>query len=210
MHFDRNDWAGSFYDLSVDLGRDEGGERLMKAVQAAWRSHILSGPWSTQEDVSYPDRRLSVPSYIPPDDIPVYTATLTLSGGQVVGVVWTVIYGETNSLDFGIPLGMLGRAFPLVYPLDLETNPWLAEVDSALIELAESVYSEVPFDLALIGEEAAGYATVDTLKTSDVEQGGVLISPSVSERLQPTRKPVVTATGLHWYSFIGPHITIGG
>lgn len=211
MGFSRDDWAGSFYDLSIDLGKDEGRDRIVKAVQAVFRSPAVSGPWSSREDVCLPERRLPAPTCIPSDDIPSYTATVTLPAGQVVGVVvCTVICKETSSLDICIPLGMLARVFPLVYPLDLATDHWLAQVDEALIELAEAVHTEVPFDLALIGEEAAGYATVDTLKTSDVERGGVLVSPSISDGLQPARNPTVTAMGLHWYSLIGPHITFGG
>ena len=47
----------------------------------------------------------------------------------------------------------------LDYPLvDRAKNPWLDELDAALLGVADRVYEAMAFDLAFVGEETSGYA----------------------------------------------------
>jgi hypothetical protein len=68
-------------------------------------------------------------------------------------------------------MGMLEQAFDVAYPLDSATNPWIVRVESTLVDIAASIFTEAPFQLGLLGEEASGACSASELTTARCEAG---------------------------------------
>jgi len=84
------------------------------------------------------------------------------------------------------------------YPL--ASNAWIDPLDRLLVEIAEVVYRAVPFDLAVIGEEAAAFEDAGPALTAErLAQGGCLVSPHLVDRLKPARVPETCSSGLLWF-----------
>lgn len=95
---------------------------------------------------------------------------------------------------------MLNLAYPVEYPIVGATNPWIGEFERVLLDLAGAVYQAVPFDLAVIGEEAMAFSVEEQALTAEiVDHGGYLLSPDLASRVKPRRSPEVLPTGLRWF-----------
>ena len=93
---------------------------------------------------------------------------------------------------------MLESMYPVEYPLAY--NAWIDPLDRLLVEIAEMVYRTVPFDLAVIGEEAAAFEDVGPALTAErLAQGGYLVSPRLADQLKPARVPETCRSGLLWF-----------
>jgi hypothetical protein len=109
-------------------------------------------------------------------------------------------------LDLCIPTGMLELEFPNIYTILRDNNHklWLKDIDDVFIRVADEVYRHVPFDLALIGEEASGFGgkaelvSNDAWFLQDVQDGGYLLSPSLFSRLSLILNPISLSSGLLW------------
>ncbi len=127
-----------------------------------------------------------------------------MEAGPIGCQVSIVREDESDWLDLSLPDGMLHQRFPVSYPYEPGRDPWLPSLEKSLVEVADHVAAQVPFDLALLGEDVGtGYigATSPTqeLPTEFIDsRGGVLVSERLWKRLQPADEPVITQSGLLW------------
>jgi hypothetical protein len=200
-------WSGSFYELSLELGPSGDDVLATRALDALWRQPELHGPWRERTAfASAPD-----PALLSPEQVSQF-GVLTLDGNIEVGCTSYLVRveGESDWLDLSIPTGMLELRFPVRYPLDCTTNPWLTEVDRLLGRMAAKIYEVAPFRLGLLGEEASGAGSARELTTADCERGGFLVPELLWRKLAPKREADVIFPGVVYAPFIGPHITYGG
>ena len=200
-------WRGSYYELALELGPYGDDALLRQALEALWRQPELRGPWRERSHFGRdPDQSVAVPG-----NAALY-GCLALDTGECVGCVSHVVRVETESdwLDLSIPTGMLGLRFPVVYPLDLATSPWIATVDRVLVRIAAAIYAAAPFRLGLVGEEASGASSAGEVTAQECERGGFLVPDDLWRRLEPNRKGDRLPPGLVYVPLVGPHITYGG
>lgn len=199
----RENWHGSFVEVAIDLG-PRNDERLLNAFRAAWASSLLDGPLPSPAgdpeavlDSSFLEQETPDPTY--------GTVELPQGDGRLGCEVIAIRDDDSDWLDVAVPTGMLELAYPVEYPLLIETNPWIADVEACLVSIADGIYRAVPYDLATIGEEVSGlfYARSADPKravtAAAVDRGGgFLISPGLWERLRPMAAAETLESGLRW------------
>ena len=165
---DRDNWLGGYYELAIRLGpRSDptAEERLTAAFVALWSDPHLDGCYLE-------GRRRSKQPRVPADSITprnVYGLARLPRGGRVVCAAEVIRESDEDAmgderphdwLDLEFPLGALGRADRRVGAYPFEDEPksleWRAPLDAWLFEVAQRVYSQVPFVGALIGFEVSG------------------------------------------------------
>jgi hypothetical protein len=136
---------------------------------------------------------------IQPDPVPLYGA-LKLPDGREIGCVSHVIRedGGSDWLDLSLPTGMLEHVFPVQYPLAPATNAWLKTLDPILVEVAEWIYEQTAFELAIIGEEASGYVAAADLTNDELSGGGFVVPDRLWRRLNPTVESLALSSGLRF------------
>lgn len=200
-----DNWHGSFYELSLELGPPGDNDRAVSALRAMWDLPELFGPWRGRE--AYGTAPI-VPEL--DNECLSHYGLLSLGNEKRVGCMSFLIRcDDADWLDLSIPTGMLERAFPVTYPLDVETNGWLREVDDLLASVAARVYGRVPFLLGCLGEECSGCRRASELSRADCERGGFLVPAALYERLSPRRSPTPDTQDLNYLPYGGPHITFG-
>lgn len=200
-------WYGSFYEISLELGPVGNDLLALQALRALWSQPEVRGPWRERSDYDSE-----------PDDAAIEIGKVRLYGcfilddGSEVGCMSHLIRvdGESDWLDLSIPTGMLERRFSISYPLDTTTNPWMAEFDERLARIGAAIYGVAPFRLGLIGEEASGASSAAELTAQDCERGGCLVPLSLWGKLAPKREPAMLAKEVAYVAYRGPHITYGG
>lgn len=200
-------WRGSFYELSLELGPAGDDAAAGRAIESLWSYPLLEGPWNDRSEFS------SIPGSIvlSGEASAVYGCLLGPADADLGCVMWLIrVAGESDFLDLAIPTAMLERVYRVAYPLDYETNPWLRGLDDVLVGVATTVFASVPFQLGLLGEEAGGVTTARELSASDCERGGVLVPEATWLKLAPARTPISISPGLIYAPFLGPHITYDG
>jgi hypothetical protein len=200
-------WLGSFYEVSLELGPFGDDALATRALETLWRQPELRGPWIDRTAFSSdPDSIL-----LSPEHTPLY-GVLVLDTRDEVGCTSHLvrIEGESDWLDLCVPTGMLELKFPMTYPLDRATNPRLAKLDRLLARIAARIYEVAPFRLGLVGEEASGVRSAGELTAADCERGGFLVPESLWRTVAPNRVPETLTAGLVYAPFNGPQITYGG
>src|SRR5262249_19121655 len=142
-------WYGSFYEISLELGPVGNDALAMQALRALWSQPEVRGPWRERSDFDSE-----------PDDAAIEIGKVHLYGcfilddGSEVGCMSYLIRvdGKSDWLDLSIPTGMLERRVSISYPLDTATNPWMVEFDERLARIGAAIYGMAPFRLGLIGE----------------------------------------------------------
>lgn len=160
---DSDVWHGGFYELALEMGTPSD-TRLRAALQAVWSHPALMG--------CYTDRQRE-----PAEQPPIQASAASLeAGSHLYGLIrlphaiqvacGTCLVREAAGgdwLDFYLPMGALGSAYPVGgYPFDeTQKDPasWQAPLDAWLAELGQHVFAMVPFRLGLIGFETSGYTT---------------------------------------------------
>lgn len=200
-------WHGSYYECALELGPYGNDALVMQALEALWRQPELCGPWVERSHFGHDPDQIALAS----SGVRLY-GCLALGAGGAVGCVSQLVRVEAESdwLDLSIPTGMLDLRFPVVYPLDTATNPWLVTVDRVLVRIAEAVYATAPFLLGLIGEEASWASSAREITAQDCERGGFLVPDDLWRKLEPNRKGERLSSGLVYAPLVGPHITYGG
>ncbi len=203
---DRDNWLGSFYELGIEYPPGSDAGRVMGATRALWRHPLLDGPMAGP----YSDQSASMPAVLPSviENMSKLYGLLHLPGNRAVGCLTMIMNPGDNPLEVAvaehatwvilcIPTGMLNVAYPVKYPIESATNPWIDEFERVLVDIAESVYRVVPFDLAVIGEEATAVADgADELTGDMLDRGGYLASPQLAHKLKPRRPPEALPSGL--------------
>lgn len=209
----RENWLGSFYEITIHLNEGPDDDRLRKALELVLSHRDVKGLWWNREDFGSPSvkaAQIDLDALTPEDGIASLYGELVIRGVSF-GFQLNVIRnfdGTGDHLDIAIPVGMLARYLPgFIYPIDLKTTPRLAEIDDCFLELADRINTEVPFDLAAIGEEVSGFFEIDRLQVEDVEAGGAVLSRKLWNRLNPGKEWTQLKSGLKWRPFQGPWLT---
>lgn len=194
-------WRGSYYELAIELSCPKDSSRLLRALATLWSDPRLKGPWSKQSAIG--SDAVERPQLL--GDMFAFYGVLDLPRTESVGVVtWAIREAAANGsdwLDVCVPSAML-EPFGAGYPLDSTADPVLGSLDDLFLGLADEVYPEVPFDLALVGEEASGRTSAEQISTDWVAQrGGCLLSPVLRPRLGLQIPAVQRPSGLWWVPF---------
>ena len=206
---DRDNWRGSFYEVGIEYPPGSDVERVMSASRALWRHPLLEGPMAGP----YSDLPASTPAVLPAaiENMSRLYGLLHLPGNRAVGCLTMIMTPGYDPIEVAvaeyatwvmlcIPTGMLSLAYPVEYPIDVATNPWIDEFEHALVDIAEGVYRAAPFDLAVIGEEATAVVDgADALTGDMLNRGGYLASPQLAHKLKPRRTPEALPSGLLWF-----------
>jgi hypothetical protein len=162
MHDDEN-WTGGFYELALDLGAANN-DRLDRAVRSMWHAAGISGCSIRTGD--------NVELGVEPGATALLThghlrGTLRLPSGVRI-VCGSLVYRteDNDLLELYLPLGALARTDRRIggYPFDqhsgMESLAWRSPLDRWLADVAEAIYTQVPFRKALIGFEIDDEADV--------------------------------------------------
>jgi hypothetical protein len=188
MIFSDHAWSGSYYELSIEVSPSADDQRLRAALEALWAhpglariappaGHDDGGEVHTREAELF-DRRYG---------------ELAVDGAPVGCVVFVIREQGRGAdwIDVCVPAAMR-RGIPR------------ARLDAALCGLADAVWDEVQFQLALVGEERSGLLSAAEFfrqperATFYVRQGGVLVDPQLLERLSVRVVRDVLPSGLWW------------
>ncbi|TFB24086.1 hypothetical protein E3U55_04540 [Filobacillus milosensis] len=179
-----DNWIGGFYELSIEFHPVGDDKRLNDALKSLEKSNVINGIWKEQED--YQKKRVSLPIEIEEDSVNQYYGTLLISDGNTLPCVITIIRVDVESdwLDVSIPQAAFEKAYPYKYPLTENLNPWLNEVAETFIKLAEIIYEQSPFDLAMIGEEISGYTNQEDITLEQLKKSTFIIPIVLQKRLE--------------------------
>ena len=183
-------------------------QQFLRALHTLWQHPSLegplSGPYATHTPALTPT---ALPSRL--ENMSSLYGALHLPQGRAVGCLSMVMCPGTEPVEeisayracwvlLCIPIGMLESIYPVEYPL--AANSWIDPLDRLLVEIGEMVYRAAPFELAVIGEEAAASEDAEPALTAErLAQGGYLVSPHIAAQLKPTRVPETCPSGLLWF-----------
>ncbi len=207
-------WYGTFYTLGMEYEPGVGTRQLLTALRTLWQHPLLEGPvlgpYAEQVPTLTPT---TIPSVL--ENMSSLYGVFHLPHGKAVGCLSSVLCPGTEPMEevaarcacwvlLYIPSAMLERAYSVEYPIESATNPWIDQVDQQLLDVAEFVYQTIPFNLAVLGEEAAAFKdAAGELTAERLAQGGYLVSPRLAARLNPARVPQTLRSGLLWFSWAG-------
>lgn len=157
-------WTGGFLELAIQLGA-RSDARLLAALESLWGHPDVEGCYETR-DIE-PERQTPLSPDLRSNGQHLYGIASMPNGSRVP--CGTCVIRETDGgpdwLDFYLPMGSLGLAYPVgAYPFiqeDLGVGPWLAEVEDWLAAIGTRTFLAVDFQLAIIGHEVLG--TVDAV-----------------------------------------------
>jgi hypothetical protein len=200
-------WRGVSYEICLERGPTGDDERSKDAIRAPWSRPEIGGPWRERSDVGSEPVGPSAEA-----ELKILYGFRVLDDGGEVGYISFLIRNpcESDWLDISIPTEVLVHRYPVTYPLDLETNSWLAEVDAALARVGAGIYDVAPFRLGVTGEEGSGSRCAAELTAEDCERGGLVLPTPLWRRLAPKREAVLISRDLVYVPFLGPHIAFGG
>jgi hypothetical protein len=186
-------WNGPSYELAISLLHDTvGRDAVPRAARILWAQPQLQGPWLARSD--YPDP-LKVTN---PREALTGCGLVSLPDGQRLGCEVVLIpEREGDWLDLCLPLGMVEAAFEVRYERAFE--PWMGAVNQVFVQVADAIFHEVPFNLALIGEEVSGSTDEHRFRVKDLESAGFLLSPEFCRQAGVTGTAVILPSGLRWF-----------
>jgi hypothetical protein len=172
-------WTGGHYELAIELGAHSA-DRVARALRRLWRHPSLEGcylqsnkPVKAQPRVN-PDDHLEEKLY--------GIATLETRARVPCGSFLCSFEDASDWLELYLPLGALAKMYPVGgYPFDERSNSlaWRREVDNWLRGIAEYVFREIPFQLAVVGFEIEvgtdSYKSVDKQSTPEQRSEGLLL-----------------------------------
>jgi len=153
-------WDGGFYELAIELG-PRSDERLRTALETIWQYDGLNGCYEDSQ-VEPSDQPRLMPSL---ETRQLGVATLP-NGRQSACGTLAVREDDFTGRDDGtdwivlfLPMGSLDSVYNVgAYPFEDGKNSrtWREPLHDWLTQIAISVFSAVPFSLALIGHEVSG------------------------------------------------------
>lgn len=186
---DLQNWQGTYYELAIPLLYDfVGFDAYQVATRVLWAQPQLQGPW----EVPDPSRITG------PAEAPTGFGLLSLPGGQSLPCEIDLIpelHGDW--LDLSLPLGMVETAFS-GHPT-ATGQPWREVVNSVLVQIAEAIFREVPFNVALIGEAVSNFTDEHRFRAEHLARGGILLSPQFCEQAGVRQPAVILPSGLRWF-----------
>lgn len=176
-------WIGGFYELSIEFNPAGNNKRLNRAFIALQSLKLFNGLWKERQD--FHTNSISLPINIDDCSVSQFYGTVSMSDGNTLPCLISVIRveGESDWLDVSIPQATLEQFYPYKYPLTKELNPWLAKVDEIFIRIAETIFNNSPFELAMIGEEISGYKNQEEITFEDVEKITSILPIHLQKRL---------------------------
>ncbi|WP_010095594.1 hypothetical protein [Ornithinibacillus scapharcae] len=177
-------WIGGYYELSIEFHPCGDDQRINKALRSLDKSPFFTGLWRERTD--YQQSPASLPIIIEENSVSPFYGALHISDGKLLPCCISVIRvpEESDWLDISIPLASLELFYPFNYPLTKELNPWLSQVDELLINLAETIFAQSPFDLAFVGEEITGATDQESITSDFVEKCITILPKQLQEKLQ--------------------------
>jgi hypothetical protein len=186
-------WTGGSFELLLYLEHATE-ERVRRVVKSIWTAPRVLGCWleldlepAEQERVFPGDLDLGV----------VLRGLATLPNDSLAACASSLVNDEGGWwLYFGIPMGSLGRAYPVgAYPFESGApTDWIVPVSEWLLGVATSVFGVVPFEAGVIGWLTT--ADVDTCRDiasgrvpSDRWHGCLIPNEGVLEWYRPNRSP---------------------
>lgn len=202
--FEPENWLGSFYELAMEYAPYGDDKRLLHAQRTLWDTPSLRGPYAAPYESGDETFRLhSLPTSIGPEDTFHLHGVFNLPRDRSLGALSVTVREVDRSdwLIFCLPTGMLELVYPhLDYPLERAANPWMDEIDSALLALAEAVYMVAPFNFALVGEEVSGVCSFGDLSAGRLPQSGFLVPSNAATQLRIDVPSVALQSGLSWFA----------
>jgi hypothetical protein len=151
-------WNGGCFELALEVG-PRSDERLRAVVNALWQCPLLAGCYLDPAAEPW-DQPLISPADRPLDSGHRLLGIAALPNGARVACGSCLVREEEGPdwLDFYIPLGALGTAYPVgAYPFGSEpSRHWRAPVESWLAQIGLYVASRSSYSLGLIGWEVSG------------------------------------------------------
>ena len=113
----QNSWTGGFYELSIEFHPVGNNKRLNDALVALQKCNSFKGLWQTRED--FQSNTISLPLEIKKDSVNQYYGTLSISDGNTLPCVITIIRidKESDWLDIAIPQSIFEKKYSYKYPL---------------------------------------------------------------------------------------------
>ncbi len=185
---DAENWTGGFYELAIDTGEQDDG-RLGAALLATWNDSALDGCYADRN--IEPPRQQRIPPSLRQQELHGHLLGRAELPGAKRTVCGSVVIGEhdgPNWLVFYIPLGSLARVDSRVggYPFEASTEnslAWRRPIDTWLERIAQRVFADAPFRLALIGHEASCAVSSAELGAIPDERSVTYLVPSNRELL---------------------------
>ncbi|MEI5906157.1 hypothetical protein WAK64_03610 [Bacillus spongiae] len=181
-----DNWIGEFYELSIEYHPFGNNKRVNEALLGLCKSDNFNGVWEDKKD--YQKKSIFLPINIEEDSVTQFYGTLSFSNskdGELPCVITIIrVDGESDWLDIAIPQASYEEIFPCKYPLTVELNPWLKEINTLYTQLAEIIYCNSPFDLAMIGEEVSGYTNQEEITHEDVQNITCILPSYLQDRLK--------------------------
>jgi hypothetical protein len=171
----KENWFGSFYELAIELQTSHDDVYLEKALAALWKHPYLIGPWVDIKKFGLSPDVIRVSNF---NDGTENFSFLRLYGvlslpelGEQIGCL-SIVVRETDGsdwLDFCVPTGMLESILPVEHPLPTDNYPLVKVVDQYFLQMADMIYKQTPYDLALIGNEVSGIVNKDAIVSGGLE-----------------------------------------
>ena len=183
---DKDNWLGGFYELAIEVGPTHDG-RLEKTLAALWRIAAIHGCFTDARGRSRP---VAVPvSLSSLETAGGLSGLVTLPGNRVsVCGVLTMReeeagVGHSDWLVLYIPLSALARidsrvgGFPFGADSGAASLSWRRPLDTWLADVGTRIYTEVPFELALVGFESMAELHAHDLRggVPKIRMHGVLV-----------------------------------
>lgn len=178
-----DNWIGGYYELSIEFEASGDDNRLNQALMALQNFKSFNGLW--RESQHFKSYSISLPIKLNEDSVNQFYGTISMTDGKTLPSLISLIRveGESDWLDLSIPQSTLQQFYPCQYPLTKKLNPWLAEVDEILIKLAETIFYQSPFEIAMIGEEISGYKNEEEFTLEDVKKVTSILPITLQNRL---------------------------
>lgn len=180
-----HEWSGGYYELSVEYHPVGNNSRVNKALTALCKMECFWDIWADKKEEQ--KLLLCLPITIEEDSVRQFYGALACPHSSQVELpcVITVcrVEGQSDWLDIAIPQAAFERVYQSKYPLTLELNPWLKQINELLVQVAETIYASAPFHLAMIGEEISGYTNGQQITAETVQKGIFLLPSALQERL---------------------------
>lgn len=163
---------GGFYELAIELGQPSN-QRLLDALKALWHHPSLEGCYLDWKREPKEQQRVLI-SEASLESTHLYGLAHLPNGFQVA--CGSCVVREPDGfdwLDFYVPTGALGDAYEIGgYPFELvggvAYQQWQVHIDEWLRRIAEQVYKNAPYRLALIGFEVSGATSAEEIARNGI------------------------------------------
>ena len=175
-------WTGSYYDLSIEFPLTINLQQLKEVLSTIealqhFTFDILDDPIQVGEVVFIQGELGEFPC--------------------MLSVM--IVEGEATWLDFSIPVNLLETKYPVSYPLTLENNPWIRNIQDKYTSLSIAIFEKTPYHMAMIGEEVAGMTTSTLLDVPTLLTLSAILPLELQKKLDLESSGVPLSQQLRFY-----------